>query len=560
MASPSRPSIRSVDYRFQPAPPAVHRSQERSGWFYPALIILWAGLLLIPNVQNTSNPGQGDEVMHIATVHDSLDSGSILYPELNGFINFYKPPLMFWLASGFEELSGWIGLEEGLLGERFVSILSSAVAGLLIYQILILYRRAPREAFFWSILYLSTLGVLKFARLLMFEQIMAAHVLGAMYVFALWLNRGGSARLLLLGLLVGSSYLYKGALVPIYLVLGLAVWTVMEFHRTGRRFTLDLNTKAALPVIRSGFIVGLAAAIPIALYAIYVMNHPRGQDLLNYFLVFENAAKFVDKNQSEWLLFQGILLYALPWTPLLLASLYGLFRRPGLKTPARQFAILATVAFVAILLFHLIPHRKADYYMLPLFGLLFVAAGLSRPSGIKSTNALVLTLSILSGLALAYMESWLALLAMLIPASLALHALVKRPDFDWGGLLPGLAFAALLPVTVFPALFPPVLGNADRAMLAGRSVCVISENPWSALSYRAVVSDAKMIHRHPDLAGECAGQDYIIEHDPTSDIPRSYSLVSTYPVWKEADFSTYLNNILEPEKIQRRRSLYVNAP
>lgn len=578
MSVPSiiRPPVRIQpvgQYRFQPVPSASPSGKiSGPGFSISSFKLRWAlvllsGLLLIPNIQNTSNPGQGDEVMHIATVHDSLESDSILYPELNGFVNYYKPPLLFWLGMASEKVSEWLGMDQMLLAERIISVFSSALAALFIFELLLLYRAAPGTAFLWAAMYLSTLGVMKFGRLLMFEQIMAAHILATLYLFARWLLAGGSGKLFSLGLLVGSSYLYKGALVPIYLVLGLLTWAFMQWVRTSGRFRAGINAQAIGPVIRAGIPVMAGAIIPLVAYALYLMGHPRGMDLVNYFLVFENAAKFVDANQGEWILLQGIILYSLPWTFLLLGSIRSLFRSSySLVTPARQFAWLLVLAFLAVLLFHLVPHRKADYYMLPLFGLLFVAGGLAPARSMRSTQWLVVFLSITVSLSLVYLGHYLAALTCTIPAMAAIYILISSPrdlrnaeSREFKQILPGLVFSLLLPFTVFPAIFPPLLSGAARERLNHESVCIISENPWSALAYGAVLKESQLKQRHPDLAGECDGSSFIVEHDPAASL-KGYRVLERHPVWKEASAAQYWNHLGNPESMQRSRIIYERNP
>lgn len=553
----TRQSAPTAVITFHPAPPPRPTPDRRPGRLR-FLLMLCSVLLLLPNLSNTSNPGQGDEVMHIATVHDSLMSGTYLYPELNGFINFYKPPVLFWAAMALERATEWLPVDTNLLGERLISALASAGAALLLFQILLLYRRPPAQAFLWALLYLSSLGVMKFARLLMFEQMVAFHVMATMYLFAIWLRSRKDLTLFSVGLMVGASYLYKGPLIPIYLVLGLASWAFMEIYRTSDRFRFNINTGALLPVSRTALIVMSGAILPVAAYLLYVLNHPRGQELITYFVVFENAAKFVDKNQSEAVLFSGILLYLLPWTALIAGGL----RRSGraLRTPASQFALLSLITFGAILLFHMIPHRKADYYMLPLFGLLFVAAGLnSTPRSLRSTQILVLILSLIGSGATIYLGRPLLSIPLILPFALAALEIYRNTTFNIRGVLPGVLLSLLLPWTVFPAIFPGILSHEDRSLLRGQDICVLSENPWTALSYRAEIKYANMIQRHPDLSSECRGSNYIIEHD-SSRIPDEFQPISSYPVWKDMPVKQYLEHWDEPQKLQRSRTIYEKRP
>lgn len=568
---PSNVALEEAERFRQPATPAAKYGYADQGrpYVHRLAILLFSLLLLVPNIANTSNPGQGDEVMHIATVHDSLASGSWLYPQLNGFVNFYKPPLLFWLSMGLERTAQFLGVDVGLLGVRFISVLSSALAGLFLFELLRLFGKPSRQALFWTIIYLSSLGVLKFGRLLMFEQIMAAHIMGVVYLFALWMRKGGVLRLASVGLLVGLSYLYKGPLVPIYFLLFLSAWAIMQIYRTAPRFkSLGIDISALGSVSRAALIVGVTTAVGIGLYGYYLLNHPRGAELIAYFVVFENAAKFVDQNQSEWIILQGVLLYTLPWTLLLGAGIWtGLRKRRVLVTPGVQFGQLLLLSFAAVALFHFIPHRKADYYMLPLFGFLVASAALlSGRTGHRRTQWLVAFIAVLAAAVDLYFENYYRAAIPFLIGLFAVFVALRRNERDehaeelsaWK-IAPGALLAGVLPLTLFPVLFPPILNAKDQALLNNARVCVISENPWSALAYRAVIPSSDMTQRHPDLASECAGATYLIEHDPAP-IPENYHKVSGYPVWKDLPASQYMQNLAHPSRLQRMRGIYAYNP
>ncbi|MCB1306340.1 MAG: hypothetical protein KDK37_18755, partial [Leptospiraceae bacterium] len=431
------------------------------------------------------------------------------------------------------------------------------------------FGKPSRQALFWTIIYLSSLGVLKFGRLLMFEQIMAAHIMGVVYLFALWMRKGGILRLASVGLLVGLSYLYKGPLVPIYFLLFLSAWAIMRIYRTAPRFNpLGIDFSVLGSVSRAALIIGVTAAVGIGLYGYYLLNHPRGEDLIAYFVVFENAAKFVDQNQSEWIILQGVLLYTLPWTLLFGAAIWtGLRKRRALVTPGVQFGQLLLLSFAAVALFHFIPHRKADYYMLPLFGFLVASAALlSGRTGNRRTQWLVAFIAVLAAAVDLYFGDYYRAAIPLLIGLFAVYVSLRHKDR--GGreseitlwkIAPGTLLAVALPLTLFPVLFPPILNAKDQALLGQARVCVISENPWSALAYRAVIPSSDMTQRHPDLASECAGATYLIEHDPAP-IPENYHKVSGYPVWKDLPASQYMQNLAHPSRLQRMRGIYAYNP
>ena len=92
-------------------------------------------------------------------------------------------------------------------------------------------------------------------------------------------------------------------------------------------------------------------------------------------------------------------------------------------------------------------------------------------------------------------------------------------------------------------------------MLRNQDVCVLSENPWSALAYRGLIKQSDMIQRHPDLSPECDNHRFLIEHDEAN-IPDGYRKVSGYPVWKDLSLDQYLADWKEPRKLQRSRNIY----
>jgi 4-amino-4-deoxy-L-arabinose transferase-like glycosyltransferase len=70
------------------------------------VLLVFGTAFLLPGTEGLSLLRQADEVMHIATVRESLDSGSILLPQLTQQPNACKPPLLFWMGMLGESLPG----------------------------------------------------------------------------------------------------------------------------------------------------------------------------------------------------------------------------------------------------------------------------------------------------------------------------------------------------------------------------------------------------------------------------------------------------------------------
>lgn len=59
--------------------------------FFAVLFILSAIFAMTLGVPDVAFP-QGDEIMHIRSIRESLDAGSYTLPVLSGLPNPYKPP------------------------------------------------------------------------------------------------------------------------------------------------------------------------------------------------------------------------------------------------------------------------------------------------------------------------------------------------------------------------------------------------------------------------------------------------------------------------------------
>ena len=144
--------------------PAINRFNLIAG-----LAVFFVGfILLIPFTGTLDILRQGDEVMHIATVRESLDTGSWLLPQLTGQPNAYKPPLLFWLGMIGEALFG-----RSLLSDRILMVSTGALIGSLLF---VMARRLGASGFksiFIGLSFVVSLAAFKFSRLLMMDLPMA---------------------------------------------------------------------------------------------------------------------------------------------------------------------------------------------------------------------------------------------------------------------------------------------------------------------------------------------------------------------------------------------------
>lgn len=530
-------------------------------------LLFGAGLiLLIPGTQGRSLPGQGDEAMHIETVRGSLENKSYLYPELLGQINAYKPPLMFWLSMPFEAaMTGLTGTSTfGLLGVRLVSVFAAILSAFVIYHMLLFMKKNEKSALLFSFLYLTSFAVFKFGRLLMFEQLMALNLLLVVYSFLLYDKYKLIRYLLISAVLTGIGYLHKGPLFLIYSAVFYTAWAVSHLYRPDSRQARAgfLSVNGLRRVIYAAVIITVVSLVPVALYYLYVLNHPQGDALIGYFYWFENAAKFTDKNQSEASVLFGWILYTFPWMFLLLPVFFSAFRRKPLITYNRYVQQWMILTLAGITLFHFIPNRKADYYVVPMIGLLVFAAGLgSIRFSLLKTTALVLVLAAAAvGTVLFFHESYAASVFYLLLPFLLTAAYLLTSDAEKRfrtTIAAGFLFMASLPFLVSPVFYRPVLPQSRAEAIDGRSVCIVTEEPWEAMSASSVIRNSEVSQGHPAAEVPCAGMpDYILSVRKADMNQNGYEPVAGWNIYKIQNIQQYLNRLSSGESVYDPVTLY----
>ncbi|MCE9598735.1 MAG: glycosyltransferase family 39 protein [Spirochaetia bacterium] len=541
----------------------------------PSLLLLFSLIFLLPGTGGKDSPGQGDEAMHIVTVQESLYAKSYLIPVLDGIPNYYKPPLLFWAGMATESLFG-----HSLLGARMPSVLFGMGTVVLIYYLMVYWGVARWAAFVSALAYLCTIGVMKFARLLMMEQGMAFFFVLFVHLFLIFYRTNSIWALVSAALVSGIAFLFKGPIFLVYSAIFLLTWAAMRFFRFSANPVSWKGKHLLWPIVRTGIVYSLIAILP-ALFWILSLNFQSngdGRRLLGYFFEIENLGKFSQEDQSEARLFVGWLTYTFPWTLILLGAFIQSFRRQDIRNISQLIGRLLLITVVLTTLLHVIPNRKAAYYGLPFMPLLFAAIPMAlrdlRVLESWAKPSLYLSASIavaLAGVSYSVSGSWisfglvlpaLVLIGLFLPASKRPAFLTQNPALKLMSLS-GILLILVVQLILYPQLNHEVI-PVSRARGFSNQLCVISSETWDGMDLKVLRPDASIQVSVPGSPVHCANRTraVLVIPDKPEDLLASQALMQelgyakrqSWPIWKR-----WLNFYDVIEYWKRNRSITATA-
>ncbi len=525
-----------------------------------ALLALFTLVLVWPGSGSTAVLAQGDELMHIATVRESVANGQWFLPIINGAPNYHKPPLLFWAGIASEHLFG-----ASLWSARLPSVVFALLTVLCVFGVLRTFDRNRSFAFWTALLYAGTLGVFKFGRLLMMEQGLALASVGMLWAFAMYLRRENRIALLVSGTCAAVAYLFKGPLFQVYGVLMLATWASMILFRfrNDSKGVRRAGRARIVHVLRAAVIFHVPLLIPIVWAYFTYSRADAGMQLLEYFMIFENVSKFRESNQSELRLLSGWLLHTLPFTIVLFVGVIAALR-DRVRSP-RAFAgqVLIWTAVVWTL-FHLVPNRKAMYYMLPalpgfIAGIALVIDLREMRRVLRANTIVLVVLLFVAGVLSAGLggsEHMLWLPGALLAVIALLVVMIRRPRWSYpAAVAAGLACSVALQLGLVPHFHRTILPDSIRENDLARELCVVSPDTWDALAYRNLLPERAIVHAMMPEGCRNAGlglPGIIVYESQETEPPAPYREIRTWPVWRDdLTFEDVWAGIADPQTLQR---------
>lgn len=467
---------------------------------FPIFLILYFLVFVFPGLDVPQGVfPQGDEIMHIRTVRESIEKDSLLIPQLTGLANAYKPPALFWAGICSDLLLGI-----SYVSERLVSLFFGLLTTLLLYFGILNFGKSNRYAFYISLAYASTFAAWKFSRLFMMEQMLTFFLLLFVYLYLRFQKEKKSIFLLLAILSLNVSYFIKGPLIVFYAVLLPLSFLGVDLLRI-RKKQFYINWKSFLNYTHI-LLFPLSFVIPIVWMYFLSRYSDEGSLLIKFFLFNENLGKFLSENQSILRIFGGWLLYSIPYTPMVFLFIFAGIKTKIISKEKRIFRILSYF-LLALTLLHILPNRKDSYYITPLIPIFFLGISIAfseqkfRSYFEQSWTSTLYLLIFISLAIISYLNSEMQLLIISLILSLYLiGSFFLRKGFE-NQFIFSILFVPIIAGLVLPRFQNP-LPARDLNALHLSKLCVVSENPWHGMDYQNQLEDTLVVYSPPSSAKE----------------------------------------------------------
>jgi len=527
----------------------------------PFFLVFVSIACLLPGIQSDSLLLQGDEVMHIRTIRESLNSGAFLHPVVGGYTNPYKPPLLFWLGMLSDAIFG-----KSFFSERFPSVLMGASSVLLVFLILKSLKVPRIQTWIISMMYLFSLGLYKFAKLAMMEAYLLFFLLLSVYFYIQYLKREYKIWLVLSAFVCGLGVLLKGPILIAYLIIILAsFWTMSRFRiRSGKALFLPRGSK--FHFLRGAkwhellLIWGPISILPLLAWFLAIFFWTKeGLAFIQFFIGTENLGKFGSENQPELRLLIGIIGYSIPWTVFFGIAFWKILLQKE-KNRKHFIAKWLVVSSILILLLHLLPNRKDAYYTLPSLTLGFVAIGIGlNMSTLKKilemkTNLCYQFIIILCFIALGFFFESKYLIFIFLPLILFLYGFlaqfilkVDARIYQSSYFLSQLTAILFLQLFLLPSVQDKIPNLANKNL---QELCVVSQNPWDAWQIENAYPRLN-VYYSPNIKSNCDKIDIPIlalTEDIHNYLPEDYQLTDIWSLWsgKSFDFKSGIPHYKDP--------------
>ncbi|TGN20231.1 ArnT family glycosyltransferase [Leptospira idonii] len=502
---------------------------------------------------------QGDEVMHIRTIRESLQVNHWLVPELTGFPNPYKPPLLFWLGIYSDRI-----FSIHFFWERFVSALFGSFSTLLVYRLGFSFSNSGRMALLLAFSFLLSFGTWKFSRLVMMEEAMVFFYLAFVTLFLKFDRDKKNLYLILAYLTLGAGYLLKGPILIVYGLLTHFSFFLVDCIRL-RKGKFFFEKDKLKHYFRQIPFVLFAFLIPVLWISYLNFFHEYGKALLKFFFITENLGKFGDTNQSFLRILGGWILYTLPFTiPLFSVLKKGLIEPISTMKQRVGRGLLSALFLLSIL--HLLPNRKDPYYILPFAGLFFTLPAiyfnyedwLSKIGSFWNQIFLIVCYLAVALFSLYLGNYFSFLLILLFSFSISLSLYFKK-NKSYVTILANLLFVPLIGFTSILPLQDPNI-EQDAVFLEDTEVCVTSENPWGAMDLANRLPHHKITYSPPSAAeAVCSAQHLpILVFAEFYQPNESYREVQRWFLWKlpkEFHYEDVLDLLEHPQSLRFKKSV-----
>lgn len=297
---------------------------------------------------NINGLRQGTEGFYLQIAKEMFNAKSFLTPLYMGENHWSKPPLHFWMAMPFYSLAGEPSLFLSRLSVLFLTFFSFGAFSLWI-------KRNFNASFLTTILFFSSSFIFfKYGRIYMMEIPLAClTALGSLY-FLDYINTKSIKYLLLASLFTGLSILVKG---PVSLVMALGGGLLYQ------GFLFYSRKKI---IIKEGiYWTLLSLAIGSIWFILCYIKY--GHEFFDYFFLRENVGKFTADSYPIRHVFQGLIIYSLPWSFFIPFIYYFFLDRKDINRSEiiNDNFIFVFLNFLFFFVLWLIPSQRSHHYAVP---------------------------------------------------------------------------------------------------------------------------------------------------------------------------------------------------
>ncbi len=340
------------------------------------LILLIAAISVLPWI------GMGDyytkgEPREASVAVSMLEEGNWVLPRVYADEFAYKPPFTHWIIALFS-------LPEGEV-TPFTSRLPSALAFIFMVGCCFIFfakHLKGHKSFIACLILITCFELHRAAMTSRVDMVLTALiVVGLIKLYQWWDDKQLKGLPWYLPVLLGCAALVKG---PVGIILPLLVFGI---------YLLLIKFNFWKIVWKLG-LLALISIIPLLIW--YYLAYKQGGDAFLDVVWAENFGRFLSSDNLEirynlgheepvWYNFITLIAGFIPWTLMLLFSLFGLkysLRIPGIKTLWKNFLsmdkikLFSIVASVIIFVFYCIPEGKRSVYLMPVYP--FIAIFLSQ--------------------------------------------------------------------------------------------------------------------------------------------------------------------------------------
>ena len=340
--------------------------KKKAFWF----IALLSVLVIVPFLGETIFYSKG-EPREAIVAYTMLKSGNWILPVNYGVEIAYKPPFLYWAIAVVSSIMGGV--------TEFSSRMPSALAFLamqLVFFSFVAKRKNIKTALLTSILLLSSFEVHRAAVACRLDMVQVSFIVIALCLLFRWDEKGSKEIPWLAVLLMACATLTKGPVGSIFPCVGIGIYQLLRGRSFGKTFFSLLG-------------IGLLSLVPLGIW-FWAAYQQGGESFINL-MMEENTGRFFRKmsyashENPLWYNFVTIIWGWIPWTLVLLISLFGLkwkemrflpegsswserFNKAWTKFRSQSPLHLFTwVVILFIFIFYCIPKSKRSVYLLPIY-------------------------------------------------------------------------------------------------------------------------------------------------------------------------------------------------